>query len=144
MANLIGLKPGTWLSARVQLLVGFAASGASHMPGDYMVHPYWLGASMPFFLWQAVGITIEDLVIKLASATGIKPSWFTYLLGYLWTWPIWFTFSVPTFTEWMLPAGMAHNNLFNFSVVGPAVDYLQASTGIMLADYVVPELRYAQ
>lgn len=143
-ARILGVKPGSWLSARVQLLIGFAASGASHMPADYMAAPMWVGMSMPFFIWQAVGITIEDFVIKLAASQGIKQSGWTRMLGYIWTWPIWFTFTIPVFIGWMLPAGIAQGNMFNFSVVLPALEYFYASTGINYADYIVPELRYIQ
>ena len=141
---MLRLTPGSWLSARTQLLVGFAASGAAHAPADYMVAPMWLGSSMPFFIWQVVGITIEDFVIKLATSQEIKQSMWTRLLGYLWVWPIWFTFTVPMFMEWMYPAGIVTDNLFSFSVVGPALNYLNATAGINVADYVVPPLRYKQ
>lgn len=108
-----------------------------------MVAPKWLGASMPFFLWQAVGITVEDFVINLASSRGINETFWTHVLGYLWVWPIWFAFTVPTFICWMHPAGIVQNELASFSLVRPLALYLNASIAVDVADYIVPKLRYA-
>lgn len=137
-ARALNLAPGTWLSARVQLLVGFAVSGIAHAPADYMVGPTWLGRSVPFFLWQALGITIEDLVTKMAAARGVKPAWWTYALGYVWTWPVWFVFTVPIFTGWMMQSGMGHTNIFTWSVVRPLLEWSELD----IARYIVPEMRY--
>lgn len=49
---------------------------------------------MSFFVIQAVGITIEDKIIALASKIGFhKTTQLSKLVGYIWVW-CWFTWTV--------------------------------------------------
>ncbi|KAF9011676.1 hypothetical protein BDZ89DRAFT_1077549, partial [Hymenopellis radicata] len=61
-----------------------------------------------FFLLQAAGITIEDIVIAIGQKFGLKSGRTVYLLGYAWT-VIWFYKTLPV---WWDPKHRAQN-MFN-------------------------------
>lgn len=60
--------------------------------------------SMPFFLWQAFVITLEDVLIRIATRLGVKDSVWTRALGFVWV-AVWFGWCVPGFVENMIRAG---------------------------------------
>ena len=63
------------------------------------------GTSIQFFLLQAVGITLEDAVIALASRLGYKESNASKLIGFAWVFA-WFAFSVPMSLDPQVHAGV--------------------------------------
>lgn len=60
--------------------------------------------SMPFFFMQAVVITLEDVLIRTGRRLGVKDSFWTRALGFVWV-AIWFGWCVPGFAEDMIRAG---------------------------------------
>jgi hypothetical protein len=134
-ARFLGARPGTWLSARIQLLVGFTASGLAHVSGDMMVHPYWTGSSYWFFLYQAFAVTFEDAVIAAGKRLGIKETWMTKLVGYAWTIG-WFTYTTPFFIDWSIAAGLGSHRLFRGSLVKPVLRIMGDKTGIDILGWI--------
>ncbi|EKM57183.1 uncharacterized protein PHACADRAFT_119470 [Phanerochaete carnosa HHB-10118-sp] len=139
-ARTLGCAPGTWSSSRVQLFVGFAVSGLSHIPGDTMVDPKWTGCSFWFFPAQAAAITIEDFVVALGKRLGLRDSPWVRLIGYIWT-VFWFSYSVPTFIDWAVQAGLGRDKLTerSLSVVRPIADGLSDATGFDIAHRVASQ-----
>lgn len=127
-ARYIGAVPGTWLSSRIQLFVGFSISGLGHVPGDTMVDPQWTGSSYWFFLHQAIAITLEDAVLALGKRAGIRDGWWVRMVGYAWTFA-WFTYSTPFFIDWSIKAGLGSHRVFPVSMVKAALRYVAATTG---------------
>ncbi|KAI0344772.1 hypothetical protein BDW22DRAFT_1090336 [Trametopsis cervina] len=128
-ARLLNCKPGTWLSARVQLIFGFGISALAHLPGDLMVSPRYAGASAPFFLWQILAITLEDFVIDLSRYVGVEEgkAW-GRVVGWVWT-AGWFSVMVGKFIDWTFLAGAGMHETFRFSVVRPMLDYALGLVG---------------
>lgn len=62
-----------------------------------MLDVSFTGRTMPFFLMQAVAITLEDLLIDAFGNT--KPTIVTKNIGYVWV-AVWFYFSLP-YTYWV-------------------------------------------
>ncbi|KAI0313951.1 membrane bound O-acyl transferase family-domain-containing protein [Amylostereum chailletii] len=96
IAQSFGLKQGTLLSSHIQLYTAFILSGLINSFGDAMVGWEFTGTSMPFFLIQAVAITVEDVVIALGRKLGVEPSRLTKALGYAWV----FAWGSYTFSLW--------------------------------------------
>lgn len=60
-----------------------------------MVDPKYTGNSFPFFILQAVAITLEDAVTRLVrKTTFLQSSVLTRSVGYIWV-VTWFYFTVP-------------------------------------------------
>ena len=135
-ARFLGFAPGTWLSSRTQLLVGFSVSGLAHVVGDAMVHPYWTGSSYWFFLYNVLAITAEDLVIRMSRQMGIRDSRMARMLGYAWT-ISWFTYATPWFEDWAMVAGLGSNRAFPGSAVRPALGYVAQVTGVDVLAWLV-------
>ncbi|KAI0694344.1 membrane bound O-acyl transferase family-domain-containing protein [Cytidiella melzeri] len=134
-ARFLRCKPGTWLSARVQLIFGFGISTLVHLLGDLMVDTRWAGASAPFFLWQIVAITFEDFVVGVGSHFGVEEGLWTHAIGWLWTFA-WFNVTATRFIDWTFPAGAAMHETFQYSAVRPIIDYVgRAIYGVDLASY---------
>lgn len=97
--EVLHLQSGTSLAWHVQLYVAFALSGLLHLAGEYRALNNWkTGGAMRFFVLQALAITFEEMVIKLASRTGFnKTTRASKLIGYVWVlgWMIW---TVPSWT----------------------------------------------
>lgn len=100
-----------------------------------MVHPYWTGASYLFFLYQALAITVEDAVVAAGRRVGIRESWGTWLVGYVWT-IAWFSWSTPFFIDWALAAGLGNHRVFPSSAVRPALEFVAAKTGVDVLGWV--------
>lgn len=135
VARVVGAAPGTWLSSRIQLFVGFSVSGLAHVPGDMMVDPRWTGSSYWFFLYQACAITLEDGIIAAAKRLGIRESRATRLLGYATT-LTWFAYSTPFFVDWADAAGLGSHRAFRGSVVAPALRLVAEKTGVDVMGWV--------
>ncbi|KAJ7759240.1 membrane bound O-acyl transferase family-domain-containing protein [Mycena metata] len=101
------LRPGSVMSAYVQLFVAFFLSGVIHHLGQYMLtrdylNPFSRGPLI-FFLAQAVVITLEDIVIALGRKVGLKSKGWK-VLGFIWV-LAWFTLSVPVWMDQQIAAG---------------------------------------
>ena len=135
-ARFLGFAPGTWLSSRTQLIIGFSVSGLAHVPGDAMVHPYWTGSSYWFFLYNALAIIVEDLAIDAGKRVGLRDGWAVRMLGYVWTIG-WFTYATPWFEDWAMVAGLGSNRAFPGSAVRPALGYVAQVTGVDVLAWLV-------
>jgi len=103
---------GTNKSSYAQLYFAFFLSGLIHSAGDFMVEKRIVYRSFKFFLLQAVGITFEDLVIRIAKSLlrrggiEIKPgegggSWagvVVRVIGYCWV-ALWFCSTMPVWLD---------------------------------------------
>lgn len=78
-------------SAFIQLYIAFFLSGTLHSFGDYMVGREHLGRSLPFFIAQAVAITLEEPII---ARSNVLPAPAARTLGYLWV-MVWLLVSAP-------------------------------------------------
>ncbi|TFY75037.1 hypothetical protein EWM64_g8975 [Hericium alpestre] len=116
LVSLFGFQRGTNASAYTQLYTAFLLSGLMHAGGDYMVTPAAFGSSIPFFVMQAVAITLEDGVIALGRRAGLRdgPAW--RALGYCWV-VAWFWWSVPSFVDWSLARGVGRSQALPLSLV---------------------------
>jgi len=109
-SSALGFKRGTPGSLYAQIYVAFLFSGLVHTGGDIVLsgsststvsRPFF---SMPFFFMQAVVITLEDVLIRTGRRLGVKDSFWTRALGFVWV-AIWFGWCVPGFAEDMIRAG---------------------------------------
>jgi len=106
IARGMGFQPGTNMSSYTQLYVGFIVSGLLHVIGDVTVSMKYFGLSFPFFLVQAIAITMEDAVIALAGRAGIdKTTYLTRTIGYAWV-ILWFSVSLAWYLDWQIAAGI--------------------------------------
>jgi hypothetical protein len=134
----LNFKSGSHLSSYTQLYVGFTVSGLAHMLGDAMVGMQYLGLSFPFFLAQAVAITVEDAVIGLARCAGIDTPWYlTRVVGYIWVF-IWLSISVPWLLNWQITAGLGLSEAVPVSPVRQAVRILNETANVDIIPYLVP------
>lgn len=75
--------------------MAFFLSGMLHSVGDYMVGREHFGRSLPFFVAQAVAITLEEPMFNfLAGRSTVLPASAARTLGYLWV-MIWLLVSAP-------------------------------------------------
>jgi len=129
LAIFLGFKPGTTGSSYTQLYTAFLASGMTHFGGDAVVNPSRLGFSFPFFVYQPIAITFEDMVIGAARRAGVKETKWTRAIGYLWV-TSWF---IVTATDWVCVLAVAGAE--NGGVVAP-LQYLPPSLfGILINLY---------
>ncbi|KAJ4481970.1 membrane bound O-acyl transferase family-domain-containing protein [Lentinula aciculospora] len=113
----LGFQPGTWPSSYTQLYIAFFVSAVLHCFGDAMVGWEYLGASFPFFISQAFGITLEDIVIHLVRRTGLKVApRISTAIGYMWV-AVWMTFSLPWYIDWAVNAGLGRSEVLPVSPV---------------------------
>jgi len=70
------------------------------------------GATVQFFLLQAVGITFEDAVIAIASRLGYKESNTFKLIGFMWVFA-WFTFCMPMWLDSQMHSGKMYQKDFS-------------------------------
>ncbi|KAG1859136.1 membrane bound O-acyl transferase family-domain-containing protein [Suillus tomentosus] len=109
-SSAFGFKRGTPGSLYAQIYVAFLFSGLVHTGGDIVLSGSSTSAvsrpffSMPFFFMQAVVITLEDVLIRTGRQLGVKDSFWTRALGFVWV-AIWFGWCVPGFAEDMIRAG---------------------------------------
>ncbi|ETS03187.1 hypothetical protein M419DRAFT_76233 [Trichoderma reesei RUT C-30] len=87
----IGAKNGSLLRRYTKLHIAFLMSGVQHYIATLFVpSPAWAWAMCGQMVMYAIIITVEDAIKALGVHIGIKPSFLTYLAGYLWC-----TFWVP-------------------------------------------------
>ncbi|OAX40700.1 hypothetical protein K503DRAFT_687010 [Rhizopogon vinicolor AM-OR11-026] len=103
MASFLGFEPGTNGSSYTQLYTAFFVSAIAHLGGDAMIAPSRLGISCSFFVYQALGITFEDMVLAVARRAGVKETKWTRVIGYVWV-ISWF---IVTATQWVTVVGVA-------------------------------------
>jgi len=117
-------EKGSWRSAYTQLYVGFFVSGIMHSFGDVMVGRQYMGSSIPFFMTQAVAITLEDSVIQITNSLGVHiPRWLQRLIGYAWV-VCWLTMSIPWYVDWAVRAGLGAYELLPLSPIRHISKYL--------------------
>lgn len=92
-----------------------------HVFGDWMMNAKG-GSSIYFFVSQALGITIEDVVVDVAKKLNPKigEGRWTRVVGYLWT-IAWFTWSTVLYADWMARSGVGRSQGTPFSIVAPAM-----------------------
>ena len=102
--NVLHLRRKSLPSFLVQLYVGFAVTGLIHASGEYALSGrLTFDHALRFYLMQAVGITVETLVVRCARELSVGGRW--RWVGYLWV-AVWFTLVVPAWAEPMLREGM--------------------------------------
>ncbi|KAH7870920.1 membrane bound O-acyl transferase family-domain-containing protein [Lentinula edodes] len=113
----LGFQPGTWLSSYTQLYIAFFVSAILHCFGDVMVGWEYLGASFPFFISQAFGITLEDIVIDVVRRLGLRVTpVFAKFIGYMWV-VFWMSFSLPWYIDWAVNAKLGQSEVLPVSPV---------------------------
>ncbi|KAG2344223.1 hypothetical protein BDR05DRAFT_882776 [Suillus weaverae] len=103
MALFLGFKPGTNGSSYTQLYTAFFISGIAHVGGDAVLNFSRLGVSCPFFIYQALAITFEDMIIAAARRAGVTETKWTRKMGYVWV----FCWFIVTATPWVTAVGVA-------------------------------------
>jgi hypothetical protein len=89
-------RSGGNVSAYIQLYTAFLISGLIHAA------PSNAGA-LRFFVSQAVGITLEDIIIALAARIGLRHQLFRRL-GYVWV-SCWFVYSLSPWIDFYVTSG---------------------------------------
>ena len=98
LANTLHLPRGK-LATYFRLFTTFLISGLLHAIAEHLFFQnFHEGATVQYFLLQAVGITFEDAVIGIASRLGYRGSNTFKLIGYLWVF-VWFTFYLPMWLD---------------------------------------------
>lgn len=110
VSSVLGFQRGTPGALYAQVYVAFLLSGLLHTGGDIVLSGSSTSAvsrplfSMPFFFSQAVVITLEDVLIRIARRLGVKDCAWTRALGFVWV-AVWFGWCIPGFVENMIRAG---------------------------------------
>ena len=94
-----------------------------------MLDPIWTGNSLPFFIYQATFITLEDFLIAKGRQLGFRDGKIIRIIGYAWTFG-WLLYSPPWMYDWHLQAGMGRHRVVKFSVLTPALRFLAKATGV--------------
>ncbi|KAI1792381.1 membrane bound O-acyl transferase family-domain-containing protein [Ganoderma leucocontextum] len=126
VSSALRFKKGSNASSYSQLYTAFFLSGLLHSFGDLALgEPF--SKSMPFFLANAVAITLEDGAISMARRLGVgsatktkgkegpPPRW-VRVLGYTWVFG-WFSYSLRLLIWWMVPYEVGSKTLPKFSIV---------------------------
>ncbi|KAF2756077.1 hypothetical protein EJ05DRAFT_487879 [Pseudovirgaria hyperparasitica] len=104
--DVLRFRKGTFGSRYTQLFAGFLVTGAIHGFAAMLTHrDFSTNREFEFFMSQAVMIFIEDHVIKLGKALGLRPNRFWRLVGYIST-IIWFGHSVAIWQSSSVRRGM--------------------------------------
>jgi hypothetical protein len=116
LANTLHLPRGTF-TTYFKLFTTFLISGLLHAIGEHVFFQNFLeGATIQFFLLQAVGITFEDAAIGLASRLGYRESNTFKLIGFMWVFA-WFTFCMPMWLDSQVYSESGKMYQENFSLV---------------------------
>ena len=88
--RVLNLPKQSLASRLIYLYVGFLMTATVHVYGAYCLSGHDMGQAR-FFLSQAVAISAEDLVIRVATRLGIKDGALARCIGYLWVvaWCCW-------------------------------------------------------
>ncbi|TFK46787.1 hypothetical protein OE88DRAFT_861116 [Heliocybe sulcata] len=126
-AQSLGFEKGTKRSSYTQLYAGFIVSALVHMGGDCMVGRQYVGSTFPFFIMQAVVITVEDVVIGLGKRTCVRCP---LVVGYVWVF-VWFMLSRAWYIQWAVDAGLGKEQPFKFSVMQVLLNYSDNARAVM-------------
>jgi hypothetical protein len=129
---MLGFAPGSRASSCTQLILAFLISGLIHAGGDFMVHPDYFGLTAPFFLYQIIGIILEDITLQILSQSGIKiSSYLSRALGYVWV-CCWLTLTAPSLIRGFAVLGMQSKSatLASLSPCTSLLEYFQPRTGV--------------
>jgi len=129
----LGIRKGTSLSAYTQLYVVFFISGIFHT-ASILLMPYPTNITfyqrtmgiMSYFMWQAIAITIEDLMQWWWKTTFGSPKTnniFINTLGYIWV-VCSFWVSLPWAGDVMIKIRMGETSPFPFTFFKPLVNYI--------------------
>lgn len=69
---------------------------------------------------QAVGITVEMMVLNIAKRLSICGRW--HYIGYAWV-ILWFTYTVPDWTDPLLRAGLSEASS-NFGIINRVLEWV--------------------
>ncbi|KAI6165132.1 hypothetical protein EDD17DRAFT_1754332 [Pisolithus thermaeus] len=87
-----------------RLCYAFICSACMHVCGDVLLQfrlwndfpsfgpsgtkevPNLIGYSAPYFLWQPVGVLVEETVVAIGERMGLQESTWTRMIGYAWVW----------------------------------------------------------
>ncbi|KIY68787.1 hypothetical protein CYLTODRAFT_443134 [Cylindrobasidium torrendii FP15055 ss-10] len=100
LVRVLRIPRGTNASAYTQLYSAFILSGLLHVSADYAVADKWVRNSMVFFILQAVGITLEDVVTHYLWKIELSSRWkggaqrLGWMMGYIWV-SLWFIYTLP-------------------------------------------------
>ncbi|KAF7360703.1 MBOAT-2 domain-containing protein [Mycena venus] len=108
--HLLRLPSGGNASAYVQLYTAFLISGLIHYIAETMALDHWRGGAMPFFMFQACAITVEDFILFAARKAGIRDGWAVRAVGYAWTWA-WLALTLPGWQESLVHGGQMEEGL---------------------------------
>ena len=126
------------MSSKVQLFVGFTVSGIIHVGGDLMLDPNYAGYSIPFFIYQAMIITLEDFLIERLKQLGFRDGRPARAVGYIWT-AGWWLYTAPCLWDWHLKRGIASHWVMRVSVVRPLLNNVANWTGVDVVKWIVKE-----
>jgi hypothetical protein len=135
-ARTLDFAPSSRASSITQLILAFLISGLIHAAGDFMVNPSHFGVSLPFFLYQIIGIVLEDITLQIWSQTGIKVSpYLSRALGYVWV-CCWLTLTGPSFVNGLIVLGMQNRKVVmpHLSLCMTILEVLQRRTGVVVSD----------
>ncbi|KAJ7626833.1 membrane bound O-acyl transferase family-domain-containing protein [Roridomyces roridus] len=111
--KMLGLTPGTLPSLYIRLYTGFFISALLHYGAESMALHHLRGRALSFFMLQAVGITLEDVIFRLARKTPLgrlEGSVGARLVGYAWTLG-WFALVLPYWQEPLVRAGLTDGGI---------------------------------
>ncbi|KAL4069082.1 hypothetical protein J3A83DRAFT_3474598 [Scleroderma citrinum] len=101
-----------WLRAYLRICNAFLCSALLHVCGEFVLQfsiwenhissgslsptrvypPFVMGVSAPLFLFQPLGVLVEEAVIAVGKRLGVKTGMWTKLIGYAWVW-VWMSLS---------------------------------------------------
>ena len=144
----MSVAPGSWCSAYIQLCVGFAVGGVTHVLAGWMTgkHSGWHDPTnaAKFFLLQLFGVVLEDAVVEvLLGVRVVRRDWrrnhmrggkkrfgkdegwwrlsdWPSAFGYVWT-VCWLSVTLPPYVEGLRQLGILEPHQLPFSPVDWAI-----------------------
>ncbi|EXJ68268.1 uncharacterized protein A1O5_08883 [Cladophialophora psammophila CBS 110553] len=120
LLRLLRVKKGTLVSRYVQLYNAFLVSALIHHAGALNCpSSSFAWCQFYFFMIQPVAITFEDLAIYLGKKTGLKDTWKTRAVGYVWV-VCFLSYSLRYAAKGILAAGLGgvrHPFVDTFSII---------------------------
>ena len=99
----------------------------------------YIGVTFPFFLWQAVAITVEDFVIDAGRKRGIQETYLLRVLGYVWT-ATWMVYTNVWFIAGALEYGVGSHRVFHQSIVHPLLEIINKQSGLDVKSWITAKL----